>query len=134
MNSLPPYSPGLYHPAAKATEVTLIVDGLEIERFGTTDLLTSFTSRDTIRFDNGQSVTMTRPVRIRDIKLNPDFATDDPFRITSPVPDGAAVHVLDAPNIAFEWRGGKIVRKPGLVGALGRHFGLRFLARPLPQL
>jgi hypothetical protein len=134
MNSLPPYSETRFYPAAKATEVALIIDGVQIERFGATDLLTGFTIRDTIRFDNGQSVTWTGTTRVRDVKLNPGFATDDPFRITSPVPDGAAVHVFDAPNIAFEWRGGKIVRKPGLVGALGRHFGVRFLVRPLPQL
>ena len=125
MDSYPAFPANdLYYPAARLTERVLIVDGVQIERFGATDLLTGFTIRVTSRFDNGQSVTMTRPFRIRDIKLNPDFAKDDPFRITSPVLDGALVSVYDEPNIVYEWRDGKIVKKTDQ-GALGKLFGNR---------
>ena len=48
-------------------------------------------------------------VRLSDVNLNPDFA-EDPFKVTTPIPDGMHVSVKDQPGIEFEWRGGQIVK------------------------
>jgi hypothetical protein len=100
-----------YLPAARLIEEKLIVDGVRIERAGTTDVLTEFTERLTRHFDNGQSATWTGTFRIRDVKLHLDFTKDDPFKISTPVADGTRVFVHDEPTIDYEWRNGKIVKK-----------------------
>ncbi len=116
----------LHLPAARLTEEALIVEAVQIEAYGKTELLTGFTTRLTRHFDNGQSATWTSTTRVRDVKLNPDFAKDDPFKISTPVTDGTRVFVHDEPNIVYEWLNGKIVKKTDQ-GALGRLKLSRFL-------
>lgn len=112
LDSLQPYPEGdAYFPAGRLTESTIIVDGVSTKRFGAVDVPIAFTVRDTKRFDNGQAVTLTSSVRVREVDFDPDFAKKDLFTISSPIADGTPVTVADEPNIAYQWRDGKIVKR-----------------------
>lgn len=131
LNALKPFKGGLYYPAAKLTATEIIVDSVKSRRVGGIDVFSEFTVRDAHRFDNGQAVTITEHVIVRDVKFDPDFTKQDPFTISTPVPDGNPVTVVGEENIQHEWRKGKVVKRieptalENLFGSQFRHSGWR---------
>lgn len=119
-----------YYPEGRLTEDSVILEGVRIERLDTTHMLTGFTMRRSTRFDNGQTVTIATRAHIQNVRLNPDFAKENPFTITTPVPNGTRVRVLDQPNIEFEWRDGKVVKAVDQA-SLGNLLGHGFLSGSL---
>lgn len=104
------YAAGSVYPNAFLTTWSDRFEVTNFDRVGNQTLVTSFKLMHELRFANGQTVTFRTDVNLSEIQLNPDFSKDDPFRISTSIPNGAYVQVDDREGINYEWQDGKIVK------------------------
>ncbi len=102
-----PVRKGTIYPESPETAMLLDMQATEYAHLKDRDLVTGLTLHLETQFANGQSVVRQWTIRFSDF----DFAPHEAFAINTSVPNGTRVQVNDHPNIEYEWRDGKIVKK-----------------------
>lgn len=74
-------------------------------------VVVKFTLRDETQFPYGHDVVKESVIELSDLNLEPDFDRNDPFVISSAIPNNTRVYVPDHRNIEYEWQDGKIVKR-----------------------
>jgi hypothetical protein len=75
-------------------------------------------------YDNGFWTVFTDELRFTEVEIDPVFAPND-FSVSTRIPNGSPIEVLDCPGIKFEWQDGKIVKsvnQPSVANLEGHWF------------
>jgi hypothetical protein len=107
---MPPFvGEGSWYPKSPRVELIYQIDATNVERVGGRDVVTEFVVTEEHRFKDGPTTMLVTKGSLSEINFNPDFVRN-PFRISTPVPDGTPVQVDDREGIEYVWRGGQIVK------------------------
>ena len=85
---------------------------IEADRVGTISgkqLVTSFRRREVHELTDGKTNEYDETITLRNIRFDTNW-NSDPFVVSTIIPDGSRVTVQEEEQIAYEWRGGKVVK------------------------